>query len=131
MTLRLPFLLSSALLFSVCGCDTPEEVVPVTQTCENERLLETYNAQEGMVIAGSDAYWLTVAPEDLQMGSYQLGNVLVPTQALPAALRVAGLRVKVSGRKKSCYGLVTLPTLRTMFGYKFELDHIEKSPNQL
>jgi hypothetical protein len=127
MHLRFAFILVSALLLIVSGCDKSIEVVPTTRTCENERLLETYVAQEGMVIQGGDEYWLTVAPEDLQTGSYRLNNVLVPTQALPTSLKVEGLRVKVSGRKKSCYGLVTLPELRTMFGYKFELDHIEKA----
>lgn len=129
MHLRFSFVLVSVLLLLVSGCDKSAEVVPVTQTCENERLLETYVAQEGMVIqGGGDEYWLTVALEDLQAGSYRLNNVLVPTQALPNSLKIEGLRVKVSGRKKSCYGLVTLPYLRTMFGYKFELDYIEKAP---
>ena len=104
------------------------EVVPTTQTCENERLLETYRDQDGMVTQAGDAYWLTVAPRDLQAGNVLLENTLVPFPGIPDALKIDGLRVKVSGRKKSCYGLVTLPQLRTMFGYKFELDRIEKAP---
>ena len=83
-----------------------------------------------MVIQAADQYWLTVASEDLQSGNYRIANVLVPTTPIPDDLKINGLRVKVSGRKKSCYGLVTLPSLRTNFGYEFEVEKIEKAASQ-
>jgi hypothetical protein len=123
MTLRLPFVFASALLLAVSGCDTPARVAPTSQTCEEERVLETYHDREAMVIK-AETYCLTVAPEDLRTGNYLGENVLVPSVPLPSAYQVVGLRVRISGRKKSCNGLTTAPQFRYTFGYKFELDTI-------
>ncbi|OGX85340.1 hypothetical protein BEN48_14725 [Hymenobacter glacialis] len=117
-----------ALLLTSVGCSDKTDATPMGQTCENEHLLETYHDREGRVIQAIDQYWLSVAPEDFNRESFSIGNVLVPTTPIPTALRINGLQVKVSGRKKSCYGLVTLPSLRTNFGHKIELERIEHAP---
>ena len=122
-TLTWAFLSLSPLLAS-SGCSEKNSVTPAGQTCDNERLLETYQDREAMVIKAG-VYCLTVAPEDLLDGNYRTENVLVPVTPLPAAYQTVGLRVRVSGRKKSCYGLTTSPNFRHSFGYKFELDKID------
>ena len=117
---------SLALLLVVSGCGSPVDVAPNKQTCDDEHLLETYQGREAMVIKAG-IYCLTVAPEDLQSGNYHTENVLVPTTPLPLIYQAEGLRVRISGRKKSCNGLTTSPNFRHSFGYKLELDEIEGS----
>lgn len=77
-----------------------------------------------------DTYCLVADPADIAQHSYHLENYLVPVPALPAQYQVEGLRVVFSGRKKSCYGLTTLPMLRGMFGYKLEVTDIQISKKQ-
>ncbi len=115
--------MSFALLLAGSGCSKKTEATPAGQTCDNERLLETYQDREAMVVKAG-VYCLTVDPADFQSGNYHSESVLVPTTPLPAAYQVYGMRVRISGRKKSCYGLTTHPNFRNKFGYKLELDKI-------
>lgn len=101
------------------------------QSCADERLLEAYHDREAVVVMSAPTtYCLVVDSGDIARGSYILENYLVPVpaSALPAQYRVAGLRILLSGRKKSCYGLTTLPQLRTAFGYKLEIEAVRKDP---
>lgn len=116
------------LLLACSGCSKKNGIKPTGQTCDNEQVLEVYHDREAKVITTElDRYCLTVDEHDLASSSYQLQNVLVPAAAgdLPAQYRVKGLRVLLSGRKKSCYGLTSLPNVFNEFGYKLEIDAIK------
>jgi hypothetical protein len=128
-TLTWAFLSLSPLLAS-SGCSEKNSVTPVGQTCDNERVLEIYQNREAKVIKTElNRYCLTVDPDDVAGSSYRLPNVLVPVSEsdIPAQYRVEGLHVLLSGRKKSCYGLTSLPNVYALFGYKLEVDTIKKS----
>ena len=113
------------------GCSKDTSTTPDTRTtpqqgCANERVLASYQNQEAVVTRTQlDTYCLIVDEPALSSGRYLLENYLVPVTPLPARYQVEGLRVLLTGRKKSCYGLTTFPNLRTMFGYKLEVDDIE------
>ena len=119
--------ISQLLLGCQRKADAPQ---PVNQTCDNERVLEVYQDRKAKVIRTElDRYCLTVDEQDLAGSSFRLANVLVPAAAgdIPAAYRVEGLLVLLSGRKKSCYGLTSLPNVYNAFGYKLEVDAIKKA----
>ena len=119
-----PVLLLVGVLAST-GCSKDTSTTPAP-SCANEQVLASYQSREAVVTRTQlDTYCLVVDSTDLVTGSYQLDHYLVPAVALPAPFQTEGLRVLVTGRKKSCYGLTTLPQLRTMFGYKFEVEAIE------
>ena len=125
------FLLASSLLFGGFGCDNKDEMAPSGQTCEDERLLETYKDRQAVVAQTQlDTYCLLIYTGSPTSDDRILEKFLVPVPAssLPAQFRVEGARVLLSGRKKSCYGLTTLPNLRTMFGYKLEIDAVKQDP---
>ena len=126
-------IMSSLLLVTsqlLLGCQQKEEAPqPVGQTCENERVLEVYQDRKAKIIKTElNRYCLTVDLVDIASSSYQLPNVLVPALDgdIPAQYRIEGLHVLLSGRKKSCYGLTSLPNLFNSFGYKLEVDAIKK-----
>lgn len=99
------------------------------QNCADEQLLEAYQEREAVVVLSQGTTCcLVVDSSDIARGSYGLENYLVPVPAssLPSQYRTVGLRVLLSGRKKSCYGLTTSPQLRTSFGYKLEIDAVKK-----
>ncbi|WP_460621257.1 hypothetical protein [Hymenobacter tenuis] len=117
------FLLTAVLLTAGCKKDTS---VHPNQSCDDEYVLATYQNKEAVVTRTEpNTYCLIVDENDLASGQYTLDNYLVPVFPLPSQYQVVGLRVLLTGRKKSCYGLTTLPELRTMFGYKLEVDNIQ------
>jgi hypothetical protein len=126
----LPLILSvaSAALLLLGGCKK-EDIASSTQTCPDEKVLEVYQSKEAKVIKTElDRYCLTVDAADVALPGgygYQIQNVLVPAADLPATYRVEGLHVRLSGRKKSCFGLTSLPTTFGAFGYKLEVDAIQ------
>jgi hypothetical protein len=118
--------LSLALLLTGPGCTDKTDATPTGQTCENERVLETYQNREAVVTRTAlDTYCLIVDTAAIASRRYHLEHYLVPAVRLPAHYQVEGLRVRLTGRKKSCYGLTTFPELMTMFGYKLEVDNIQ------
>lgn len=130
MKILLGLSLSLALLLTGSGCTEKSDATPTGQTCENERVLETYQNREAVVTRTEpDTYCLIVDTAALSSGRYVHENYLVPVSPLPAQYRVEGLRVLLTGRKKSCYGLTTFPDLRVMFGYKLEVDNIQLKHN--
>lgn len=116
------------LLISSSGCSEKATVSP-TQTCADEHVIEEYKDREAKVIeTEQDRYCLTVDAADIALAGgygYQTKNVLVPATDLPTIYRVGGLHVLLSGRKKSCYGLTSLPTTFGSFGYKLEVESIK------
>ena len=125
-------LISLPLLLANSSCSKKNIVPPVGQTCDNEHVLEVYQDRKAKVIKTElNRYCLTVDPSDLASGSYQLPNVLVPAADgdIPVQYRVEGLHVLLTGRKKSCYGLTSLPNVYALFGYKLEVDTIKKIEN--
>ena len=120
--------LASLLLLMSVGCK--KDAGP-NQSCAGEHLLEAYQDREAVVvISQGTTYCLVVDSSDIAHQNYGLENYLVPVPAaaLPTQYRVAGLRVLLNGRKKSCYGLTTSSQLRTSFGYKLEIDAVRKDP---
>ncbi len=120
-------LITSALLIlgAMAGCSKDEGNAP-QQSCDNEHVLASYQNREAVVTKTQlDTYCLIVDETALSSGRYLLDNYLVPVHPLPAQYQVEGLRVLLTGRKKSCYGLTTLPNLRNMFGYKLEVDNLQ------
>lgn len=100
---------------------SPQEAV----SCAGESVLAVYQDQPAIItMTQLDTYCLIVDSAAIATGSYKLDEYLVPSTALPPHYRVGGLRVVFSGRKKSCYGLTTLPNLRATFGYKLEVNAI-------
>ena len=117
-------LIACALIGSSCAKNSaaPQDA----QSCPGESVLAVYQNQEAVVtMTQKDTYCLVAAPADIANNSYRLENYLVPVPALPSQYQVVGLHVIFSGRKKSCYGLTTLPNLMTSFGYKLEVDAIQ------
>ena len=107
------------------GCTKDTSTTP-QQGCANERVLASYQNREAVVTRTEpDTYCLIVDEPALSSGRYTHENYLVPATPLPASCQVEGLRVLLTGRKKSYYGLTTFPELRTMFGYKLEVDDIQ------
>jgi len=110
------------------GCKG-QEAAPsnqASQSCAGESVLAVYRNQIAVVaMTQKDTYCLIADSAAIANHSYKLDDYLVPTTALPLQYQVEGLRVLFSGRKKSCYGLTTLPTLRNSFGYKLEVDAIQ------
>jgi hypothetical protein len=106
-----------------------QEARPSTQAnqnCAGESVLAVYQNQVAVVtMTQKDTYCLIADSAAIANHSYKLDNYLVPATALSPQYQVEGLRVLFSGRKKSCYGLTTLPTLRNSFGYKLEIDAIQ------
>jgi hypothetical protein len=97
-----------------------------SQNCADERVLTLYHNQIAVVtMTQKDTYCLIVDSVAIAKHSYKLENYLVPSSALAPQYQVEGLHVLFSGRKKSCYGLTTLPSLRNSFGYKLEIDLIQ------
>ncbi len=93
--------------------------------------METYQNREAVVVLSQGTtYCLVVDSSDIARKSYGSENYLVPVPAasLPSQYRTVGLRVLLSGRKKSCYGLTTSPQVRNSFGYKLEIDAVKKDP---
>jgi hypothetical protein len=124
-----PFVVSltSSTLLLLGGCRKEDSASP-NQTCADEHVLEVYQDRKAVVVMTQlDTYCLVVDSTAIAGGSYLLDDVLVPVPKLPAQYQVVGLQVRFSGRKKSCYGLTTLPNLRNMFGYKLEIDAIKES----
>lgn len=119
-----------ALLLSIGGSSCSEKTtVTPTQTCADEHVIEVYKDREAKVIKTElDKYCLTVDAADLSLPGgygYKIQNVLVPATDLPTSYRVEGLHVMLTGRKKSCFGLTSLPTTFGTFGYKLEVDTIK------
>jgi hypothetical protein len=113
------------ILAAMAGCSKDAGIAP-QQSCDNEHVVASYQNREAVVTKTQwDTYCLIVDEPALSSGQYLLDNYLVPVHPLPAQYQVEGLRVLLTGRKKSCYGLTTLPTLRTMFGYKLEVDKLQ------
>lgn len=106
-----------------------QEARPSTQAnqnCAGESVLAVYQNQVAVVtMTQKDTYCLIVDSTALSSGRYIHENYLVPTNPLPTRYQVEGMRVLLTGRKKSCYGLTTFPDLRTSFGYKLEVDNIQ------
>ncbi|OGX86515.1 hypothetical protein [Hymenobacter glacialis] len=126
MKILLGLSLSLALLLTGSGCTEKTDATPTGQTCKNERVLEDYQNREAVVtLTQLDTYCLIVDTAAIARGSYRLEHYLVPAVRLPSQYQVEGLRVRLTGRKKSCYGLTTFPNLRNMFGYKLEVDNIQ------
>ena len=126
MKKTLPLSLSFALLLAGYGCTDKTDATPAGQTCADEHVLETYQNREAVVTRTQlDTYCLIVDTAALASGSYRLEQYLVPAVPLPSQYQVEGLRVRLTGRKKSCYGLTTLPNLMSLFGYKLEVDNIQ------
>jgi hypothetical protein len=118
---------ASSTLLLLAGCKK-EENTPVNQTCADEHVIEVYQDKKGIITKTElDTYCVIVDSTAIARGSYPLDDYLVPIPGLPPQYQVEGLRVVISGRKKSCYGLTTLPNLRTVFGYKLEVDAIKAS----
>ena len=113
------------MLGAMAGC-SKDAGNALPQRCDNEHVLAAYQNREAVVTQTQwDTYCLIVDEPALASGRYLLDNYLVPVPPLPAHYRVEGLRVLLTGRKKSCYGLTTLPNLRNMFGYKLEVDNLQ------
>lgn len=124
----LPFILGLASSLLLVGGCKKEDSTPPNQTCADEHVLEVYQEKKAIVVRTElDTYCIIVDSTAIAHGSYLLDNYLVPIPSLPAQYQVEGLQVTISGRKKSCYGLTTLPNLRNMFGYKLEVDAIKAS----
>ena len=125
------FLFPSLLVvgtLTAAGCEK-DMANPNGQTCANESVLAVYTSQEALITKTQlGTYCLIADPADISRGSYLLDNYLVPSAPLPPQYQVEGLRVLLTGRKKSCYGLTTFPTLRTSFGYKLEIDDMRPLP---
>ncbi|WP_125921704.1 hypothetical protein [Hymenobacter lapidarius] len=123
-------IISPLLIFGAAagaGCEKDTSSIP-SQSCDNERILASYQNKEAIVTRTQpDTYCLIVDSLDISKGSFLLDNYLVPSTPLPVQYQVEGLRVLLTGRKKSCYGLTTFPTLRSSFGYKLEIDDIRPS----
>jgi len=130
-------LLSLLSLATSCGQKAavePEVPKPnwsyATNSCPDERTLDVYNDQEAVVIqAGGPGgqYCLAVDTAGFAKMSFDLRSYLVPipASALPAQYHIVGTHVRLTGRKKSCYGLVTSANTMAIFGYKLEIDAVK------
>ena len=125
-------MISSLLIFgvvAVAACNKDTSNAP-NQSCDNEHVLISYQNREAVVTRTElDTYCLIVDSAALSSGRYIHENYLVPVTPLAAQYQVEGLRVLLTGRKKSCYGLTTFPNLMTSFGYKLEIDNIQPKTN--
>jgi len=105
---------------------TEKEAADPNQTCPDEHVLEVYQNRLAVVVGSDGVFSLIVDSTDIARGSYAAQNYLVPATPIPAQYQVAGKRMRLTGRKKSCYGLITSPYTRTLFGYKLEVDQLEE-----
>jgi hypothetical protein len=124
----LPFPLSafSLTLLLMGGCKKEDSTLP-NDACADERTLEVYQGVDAVVVNASGVLCFVVDVDDIARGSYKAQNYLVPVPGISSQGRTWGEHVVISGRKKSCYGLVTSPNLRTTFGYKLEVNSIKYS----
>lgn len=124
-------LVSLVLLASSCGQKSaiePDKPASNTSplTCVDESTLEVYQDREAVVVLVGEMYCLSVAPEDVADpdGVFRVSNVLVPATPIASQFRVARQHVLLTGRKKSCDRLLTLPNLKSSFGHKLEVDNL-------
>jgi hypothetical protein len=123
------YLFVGGMLLLGSGCQKDPIAAP-DRTCADEHTLATYQNQEAVVVQTElDTYCLVVDSTAIAQNSFPLAVYLVPVPAtaLPAQYRVPGLHVRLDGLKQSCYGLTTLPNLRTPFGYKLKLTAVKAS----
>lgn len=116
------------LLFVTFGCyqeDSSENDMQ-NNNCENEIVNETIRNVRGKVVKVNDVYSITTDVESLEESGYIIGsmNILVPYN-LEEKYRNEELQVIVSGYKKECCELLSLPQLRSGFGCQFEITSIE------
>jgi hypothetical protein len=124
----LPFALSafSLTLLLMSGCKK-EDITSSNDTCADEKTLEVYQDVEAVVVEASGQLCLVVDADDIAKGQYEGQHFLVPIPAISFQGHTWGEHAVISGRKKSCYGLVTFPNVRTMYGYKLELTSVKYS----
>jgi hypothetical protein len=124
----LPFALSvaSLSLLLIGGCKKEDSISPA-DTCADERTLEVYQDIDAVVVEASGVLCFVVDKDNIAKGSYEIQHFLVPVPTISFQGHTWGERAVISGRKKSCYGLVTLPNLRNNFGYKLELNSVKYS----
>jgi hypothetical protein len=74
-------------------------------------------------------YALSTEPKDFETTSHHAGeNMLMPCDSLPPAFRKPGLKVTVAYKRKDCYGALTSPNFRSMYGYYIDLTSIRTNP---
>jgi len=124
----LPFALSvaSLSLLLMSGCKKEDNVSP-NDTCSDERTLEVYQDVDAVVVSASGVLCFVVDEDDIAKGQYEGQHFLVPVPNISFQGHTWGERAVLSGRKKSCYGLVTFPDVRTMYGYKLEVNSVKYS----
>jgi len=120
------------LLTIIFGCyqeDSTEDVIG-NNNCESETVEETISNVRGKVVKVNEVYSITTDMESLEVSGYIIGskNILVPYN-LEEKYRNVELQVIVSGYKKNCCGLLSLPQLRSGFGCRFKITSIKPFNN--
>lgn len=109
-----------------CDCQRSAEKKE-QKNVEAVMILIPANQPEGYL--AEDQYILSTDPADFESTSHGIGkNILVPCNSVPEQYRKAGSRVIVSYKRKNCYGAITLPQLRSNFGYFIDLTSIRLKP---
>jgi hypothetical protein len=117
---------ASLTLLLMSGCKK-DDITSSNDTCADEKTLEVYQDVEAVAVNASGQLCFVVDADDIAKGQYEAQHFLVPIPAISFQGRTWGERAVISGRKKSCYGLVTFPSVRTMYGYKLELASVKYS----
>lgn len=120
----LPIALSTLLLTGGCK---KEEITSSDNTCADERTLEVYQDVDAVIVSASGRLCFVVDADDIAKGQYPAEHFLVPVPEISFQGHTWGEHAIISGRKKSCYGLVTFPDVRTMYGYKLEVNSVKYS----
>lgn len=125
------------LLLMLVRCTTEDpDLQPANCDCQTSPVSEEEKDVEVVVVLisgnnapggnqGPDIYVLSTEPKDFEATTYHVGkNILVPCSFLPVGYQKAGSRLVVSYKRKECYGAISLPELRSNFGYHVDLTSI-------
>ncbi len=118
---KLVYLSILFLLIMSTGCEDEDD-------CRNMQIVGHLSNVKAKVIDFNGQFVLTTDSTSLINPGYRIGsnNILVPCGFIPKNLQIDERIVIISGNKTSCCDQLTLPTLRTSFGCKFEISSIEQ-----
>lgn len=115
------------ILLLIFGCkeEEPQMQTACEKSCENEQVIESIHNGEYKVSKIENLPFQLVPLSAINKGKTEPDEILVPCN-LPKEFQKEGLVVLVSGNKKNCCNLLTLPNYRVSWGCKFEISSIEK-----
>lgn len=135
---KLPAMFTVIFLLMLVQCKSTEpDNQSVNCDCQSPTEAKEQKNVEAVVVLvqyarDHDMYILSTYPPDFESTSHGAGdNILVPCDELlsvPAEFRTPGLRVMVSYKRKTCYGAITSPVMRVLYGYYVELASIKLKP---